>query len=219
MGGTGTGSARPSMCHRSSQGLLENLRALHQQMENTLTAHLNRMQSEQQTVQCIENDIVTDSADTEEATMSPQSMSASMLEYESADEKLSEWDMNVSVAAKESRESQGDDNDSDSDHADEGFESGMETGTPAQLRQHLKTLSASEKRLSASIRSTMREESGAQGAWCWMRQCFGQKPQQEGPLPGLLEQYMQTQVRRELIKHKYRRQRQRKRARTLKQRK
>jgi len=154
---------------------------------------------------------------------------SSALIYESADEKLSEWDLDVSVMGSHS----------DASKASEGAlgtvtvpqrngswkvsKSSKRTSTTSkaskELRQHLRTLSRSEKRLKRDLDRKLKEEATTKSTSGWCRCFWAGAPTEEGSVSGqLMEQYLRMQVRRELVKDRYQRKKERNRAKILKKR-
>jgi len=196
--------------------LLEDLLALQQRMESKVVdaeAAINEIQLQQRRSVRAAGPIHYERDDEESSSLSEGGSSA--LIYESADEKLSEWDLTVSAGAtlsdtaskgrapRKSRPSKPDKLDT--------------AKTTKGLRQHLKSLSQSEKKLRRDLESRLKTEAVSGSGWC---RCFWQSPRKkEGPLAGqLLEQYLTMRVRRELARDRYQRKRERDRARILKQR-
>jgi len=171
---------------------------------------------------------------------------SSTLIYESADEKLSEWDLDVSTGRdsenltnetivtnvsnkklnlkKKSIKSKNKSNRKYNTIDDKEASSSppvddIDTFKNAkQLRQHLQTLSKNEKRLKRDLAEKLKADarSALSTGWC---QCWFTKPKKDQNVASqLIEEYLKMKVRKELVKDKYQRKKEKTRAKALKKR-
>jgi len=171
---------------------------------------------------------------------------SSALTYESADEKLSEWDLDVSVMGSLSDTSKGSEgvlgtvtghcepstiqkgasfqrvkcsNGTISKRSTGSETLGLDTSTRKELKEHLRSLSKNEKKLKRDLELKLKEEAVVSSGWC---KCFwlGSTPKkEEGAVSGqLMEQYLRMQVRKELVKDRYQRKKEKNRAKILRKR-
>ena len=171
---------------------------------------------------------------------------SSTLIYESADEKLSEWDLDVSTGrdsevltnetnitnvsnkkkvnlskkklSKSNRNKKYDTID-DKENSSSPPVDDIDTFKNAkQLRQHLQTLSKNEKRLKRDLAEKLKADarSALSTGWC---QCWFTKPKKDQNVASqLIEEYLKMKVRKELVKDKYQRKKEKTRAKALKKR-
>eukprot|EP01083_Nonionella_stella_P239275 837591_1 len=146
-----------------------------------------------------------------------------VLVYESADEKLDEWDLNVKtpMGTIEDDNDNHDGNESDIDIESEGDPITTSNSTK-ELKKHLKHLTKTEKKLKMEVAKKLKQEAKHKNNWC---HCFwGSKPKQndnekEGNTGKLIEEYLKMQLRKDMIKDKYQRKKEKDRAKALKKRK
>eukprot|EP01084_Bolivina_argentea_P138061 243151_1 len=168
----------------------------------------------------------------------------STLIYESADEKLSEYDLDVTNGSTQNSEVLTNttnsklgvkENHITAGYSGKNYRSKSPSRSPAmsaddgssvtksksrsksdanfRLRQHLKN----EKKLKKDLNNKIKEESKKNNSWCL---CFGQKPKHdEGITSDLIEQYLKMQVRKELMKDKVARKKEKERTKALKKKK
>eukprot|EP01083_Nonionella_stella_P109440 319136_1 len=175
-------------------GLLENLLTLHRRMENKMKE-----------TECALNEIRRVTGSGSELTVVAQANSPMV--YESADEKLDEWDLDVStrgdsakITPKHRQQTNG-------------------KTSSKQMRKHLKSLSKNEKKLKSDLVGQLKQEAKAKNAWC---QCFWQKPpikEDVGTTTSkLIEEYLKMQLRKDLVKDKYQKKKEKDRLKALKKR-
>merc|ERR1719189_2376456 len=98
----------------------------------------------------------------------------------------------------------------------------MDHVSTKELKLQLKSLSENEQRLKRDLDSKLKEEAMASSGWC---QCFwpmtrAEPAQKSAGLMSkqLMEQYLKMKVRKELVKDRYQRKKERKRAKILRKR-
>jgi len=233
--------------------LLENLFTLHQRMESKMKeteSTLNKIQNLQlmrkNSLQPIDNesgidsdiDIDIDDVDVDIEGNSNNSLllkvtdtASTTLQYESADEKLSEYDLDVSTGRDSEVNQSNPSNRPNLSNQIKRILSPTSTiqstvddvgkiKNSKQLRKHLKSLSKNEKQLKHNLSEKLKQEARNKSVWC---QCFWAQKSPKDKFENnntaqLIDEYLKMQVRRELVKDKYQRKKEKNRAKILKKR-